>query len=100
MPPNHAPRIFFSAVSAKGEGMKHSAGRMEAFVPRLIGAAAMMIAVPLALIMLGVLFALGLALVCAAIVYAKARKALGPRRERRRGGAVIDGEFRVLERNE
>ena len=57
----------------------------------------MVIAVPLVLIMLGLLFVLGLALACAAILYAKARKALDGRRESRRGGAVIDGEYRVVE---
>lgn len=41
--------------------------------------------------------AVPLALACAAILYAKARKALDGRRESRRGGAVIDGEYRVVE---
>lgn len=77
--------------------MKHSSRRMEAVAPSIVGAAAMVIAVPLALIMLGLLFALGLALACAVLVYAKGRRYFGGRRDGRRGRAVIEGEFRVVE---
>ena len=77
--------------------MKHSSRRMEAVAPSIVGAAAMVIAVPLALIMLGLLFALGLALACAVLVYANARRYFGGRRDGRRGRAVIEGEFRVVE---
>ena len=77
--------------------MKHSSGPGDTFVPRIVGAAAMVIAVPLVLIMLGLLFVLGLALACAVLVYAKARRYFGGRRDGRRGRAVIEGEFRVVE---